>query len=211
LFTCTHTQSQLQSHAHTHSHNHSHTHTHTVTTTGTHTHTHTHSHNHRYTHTQSQPQSHTHTYTHTHAHTHTHTSKKKTPTFGRFFQNVFVAQLHRNLKGFFQESEGFFLRRALGLYTYKFPKCFTYGSSGAAFVSSGAAFVTAKRNSNGNGFGIFVDAYCKHTHTRLKTLKHILPTHYSLIRVQHNSHHFSIEKESEVICTRPSPLLMYCK
>jgi len=64
-----------------------------------------------------------------------------------------------NRKASSKETEGFF-RKVLGLYTHTYVSemwChFTYGSFRSAYVSFGAAFVTAKKRSDGNGF-------CKHT------------------------------------------------
>jgi len=57
----------------------------------------------------------------------------------------------KNWKVSSEEVEGFF-QRAPGSYTYKFPKMrwsFTYRSSRAVFVSSGASFLKAKWHSNG--------------------------------------------------------------
>ena len=96
-----------------------------------------------------------------------------TPTFGTFFQNVFVVKLCCKLEGVFQDLEGFFRRSRRLLpksdgFTHTYvseTRCsFAYGSSRAAFVSSGAVFVTAKQHSNGNGFHklmlvTFIDTY----------------------------------------------------
>ena len=72
------------------------------------------------------------------------------PAQGKELPNCNVQYASKKMTPTFEDTEGFF-RRVLDSYPYKFPKrcSFSYGSFRAVFVSSRAAFVMAKQNSNG--------------------------------------------------------------